>query len=345
MKKWFSRLLFILILSFYLPASAESVFPSDSWVQVESPESVGWSTGKLKIVGDYALSTGTLGLMIIQGGKVVYSYGNVEEQSYLHSVRKSLLSGLIGVFVESGKIDPQSTLESLGIDDSPPALTQPEKQARIIDLLKARSGVYHAAAAETQRMKELRPPRGSHAPGSYWYYNNWDFNVLGVIFEKNTKQSIGKAFFDKIAQPIGMQQFSPNSVDYQKSPDSIHPAYRFKMSTQDIARFGLLYLNHGVWKDKQLIPKKWIIDSTTSYSNASPGVGYGYMWWLPTNVIYGQAIPGVAWRAEGVGGQYIIVIPSMDLVVAHLSKYDSTGIDSYPTFRNLFRLILESRMN
>ena len=116
------------------------------------------------------------------------------------------------------------------------------------------------------------------------------------------------------------------------------------MSTQDIARFGLLYLNYGVWKDKQLIPKKWIIDSTTSYSNASPGVGYGYMWWLPTNVIYGQPIPGVAWRAEGVGGQYIIVIPSMDLVVAHLSKFDSTGIDSYPTFRNLFRLILESRV-
>src|SRR6266436_1013879 len=59
----------------------------------------------------------------------------------------------------------------------------PEKRATIADLLKARSGVYHPAVAETEWMKARRPARGSHLPGAIWYYNNWDFNALGTIFE------------------------------------------------------------------------------------------------------------------------------------------------------------------
>ena len=57
-------------------------------------------------------------------------------------------------------------------------------------------------------MKKNRPARGSHAPGTFRYYNNWDFNVLGTIFEKRTGLKIGEAFYQRIAKPIGMQDFS-----------------------------------------------------------------------------------------------------------------------------------------
>jgi CubicO group peptidase (beta-lactamase class C family) len=80
----------------------------------------------------------------------------------------------------------ERTLAELGIDDEPPVLTSVERQATILDLLRARSGVYHDAARETPAMRSRRPLRGSHAPGSLFYYNNWDFNVLGAVFQKLT---------------------------------------------------------------------------------------------------------------------------------------------------------------
>src|SRR4029079_9227231 len=101
------------------------------------------------------------------------------------------------------------TLGDLGIDDRPPRLTEIEKQATILDLLRARSGVYHDAARETAAMRAARPPRGSHSPGTFNYYNNWDFNVLGAIFERVTGRKIFDEFHERIAKPIGMRGYSP----------------------------------------------------------------------------------------------------------------------------------------
>ena len=75
-----------------------------------------------------------------------------------------------------------STLAELGIDDNEPSLTDVEKRATVRDLLTARSGVYHPALYETPGMAAMRPLRGSHLPGTHWYYNNWDFNALGTIY-------------------------------------------------------------------------------------------------------------------------------------------------------------------
>src|SRR5437773_1840833 len=108
-----------------------------------------------------------------------------------------------------GVININETLEQLDIDDNPPSLTNGERQAKIVDLLRARSGVYHPVDFETQYMIAIRPGRGSHPPGTFWYYNNWDFNVLGTVLERKTGLSIGEAFYRRIAKPIGMQDFKP----------------------------------------------------------------------------------------------------------------------------------------
>jgi CubicO group peptidase (beta-lactamase class C family) len=96
----------------------------------------------------------------------------------LHSIRKSLLSALIGIAVDEHKIDLNAAIGSLDIDDNAPSLSSTEKTATVADLLKARSGIYHPALYETPGMARLRPARGSHPPGTFWYYNNWDFLVL-----------------------------------------------------------------------------------------------------------------------------------------------------------------------
>jgi CubicO group peptidase (beta-lactamase class C family) len=224
-----------------LPTQAEpqAGFPGESWQRIPSLERAGWSSERLAVAHAYADadSIHTSAVMIIQGGKVVDEWGDTDKKIDAYSVRKTLLSALYGIYVAEGVIDLNATLEQLGIDDSPAPLTKEEKQARVVDLLRARSGVYHPVDFETESMMRDRPARGSHIPGTYWYYNNWDFNVLGTIFEKKTRMKIGDAFYRRIAKPIGMQDFKPSDVFYFGGPASIHPTYHFEITARDMARF------------------------------------------------------------------------------------------------------------
>jgi len=109
-------------------------------------------------------------------------------------------------------------------------------------LIKVRSGIYHKAAAEPSWVKDYRPKRNSVLPDSLWVYNNWDFNVLGTIFEQLTKTSIYKAFYNDIAIPLQMQDYRIMDGEYYYELEySIHPAYHMKISARDLARYGQLF--------------------------------------------------------------------------------------------------------
>ncbi|MDJ0723340.1 MAG: serine hydrolase [Desulfobacterales bacterium] len=88
-----------------------------------------------------------------------------------------------------------------------PELIPAEKKATVADLLTSRSGVYHPALGEIAAMRQAGPPRASHSPGTFWYYNNWDFNALGTIFEQETGMRIFEEFEKQIAKPLQMQDF------------------------------------------------------------------------------------------------------------------------------------------
>ena len=213
------------------------------------------------------------------GGAVVAEWGDTAAKTALASVRKSLLSALIGNAVERKELDLSQTIGSLGIDDNEPSLTPEEKTATVRDLLQARSGVYHAALYETREAAAARPARHSHKPGTSWYYNNWDFNTLGTIYERAVRSSIFDAFEREIARPIGMQDYQPSDGQYVTGAASVYPAYPFEMSARDLARFALLYLKKGRWQDRQVIPRTWVDESTRAYSHSEFGPGYGYLWW------------------------------------------------------------------
>ena len=292
-----------------------------------SAQAAGFSKTKLEEARAYYLSgsdTAGGGLVIIYKSKVLAEWGDYSKNINMHSARKSLLSALYGIYVDRGYIDLELTIDELGIDDEPP-LTEAEKQAKMIHLLKARSGIYHAAAAETQEMRDARPPRGSHAPDTFWYYNNWDFNALGTIFIQETGEDIFEAFDTDIARLIGMEDFSTDFCQYNYEYQySIHPQYAFRMSARDRARFGLLFIQNGRWGEAQIVPSSWVKESTRSYSDASselPHAGYGYMWWvLPKEAFASVGVQYMGtyycYLAAGYGGQDIFVIPEADMVVA-----------------------------
>src|SRR5208282_5236986 len=211
------QFVFVILLLFGFVRAANSQsngMPGAEWKQFTSPERAGWSAKKLGEIRGYVEEIGSTSAMIVQHGVVVAAWGDVAHRSNLHSCRKSLLSSLIGIAAADGKINLDDTLEKLGIDDKKPSLTAVEKRATVRDLLEARSGVYHPTAYETKGMMEQKPPRGSHAPGTFWYYNNWDFNTLGYIYEQATGTKIFDAFYRQIAQPIGMQDFRPQDGHY-----------------------------------------------------------------------------------------------------------------------------------
>jgi CubicO group peptidase (beta-lactamase class C family) len=327
-------------------------YPGKTWPVLDSPEQAGWSKEKLKIARQYADSIGSAAVMIVQGGVVVDQWGDLARKFNSYSMRKSMLSALYGIYVGEGKIDINQTLEQLGIDDSPPALTKEEKQARIVDLLRARSGVYHPALFETATMKANRPTRGSHAPGTFWFYNNWDFNVLGTIFEQKAGLSIGKAFEQRIATPLQMEDYRAEDVYYIRGPESIHPAYPCHISSRDLARLGLLYLRHGRWGNQQIVPESWVGklsqpgEALGQYHGFDIG-GYEYLWWTEAD---GKHFPGVdlgggSFSARGVGGHFVVVIPARNLVIVHRVNNgdDQHEVVTYQQFGHLLKLILDAQ--
>jgi CubicO group peptidase (beta-lactamase class C family) len=312
-----------------------ATFPGTSWTHIASPKEAGWSQEKLAAARAYADadSIHTSAVMIVQGGKVVDQWGDFDKKIDSYSIRKSLLSALYGIYSAEGVIDVNQTLEQLGIDDSPNPLTKEEKQARVVDLLRARSGVYHPVDFETESMQKSRPARGSHTPGSFWYYNNWDFNVLGTIFEKKTGMKIGDAFYQRIAKPIGMEDFQPSDVFYFGGPLSIHPAYHFEITARDMARFGLLYVRHGRWNGKQIVPEAWIEKSSHANemvkSEGADHGGYEYLWWVDYGGVHFPevSLPGI-YSARGNGAHYIFIIPTLDMVIVHRTDNDPPAKDA-----------------
>jgi len=353
-----SSILFLAVLASQVSQAQENIqrtahddYPGKHWTQAAKPEDRGWSSDRLAAAKAYADSIDTAAVVIVDDGIVVSQWGAVATKFKAHSIRKSFLSGLYGIAVAKGQIDLNATLEQLGIDDNEPSLTAQEKQARVIDLLKARSGIYHAAVYETPAMKAEKPPRGSHPPRSFWYYNNWDFNALGTIYEKLARDSIYHAWDVQIAQPIGMEDYDPTQQEYISGPDSIHRAYAFRISARDMARYGLLYLRGGRWRESQLIPAQWVRDSTTTYSVADGNArdrysGYGYLWWVAINGNHypNVELPDGSFSAWGAGGHFIAVIPASNLVVVHrVNTDDPTKKVTLEQFGNLLRLILAAR--
>jgi CubicO group peptidase (beta-lactamase class C family) len=320
------------------PATAEDGFPATEWERV-TPDELGWSETELAQARSFSNQIRSSAVVIVQHGKVVAEWGNTTKPMELASIRKSLLSALTGIAVSDHLIKLDSTLGELGIDDNPPSLTGIEKGATVRELLEARSGIYHAALYETPDMAKMRPPRGSHPPGTFWYYNNWDFNALGTIYEHATGGGIFEELDQKIAKPIGMQDYRPQDGSYERGEASIHPAYAIRMSARDLARFALLYLHQGNWAGHQIVPREWVEESTRRHSRASFGFGYGYLWW--TGFMGGDVAPTVtlpegSFSAQGAGGQYALVVPALDLVVVH--RVDRDAPYTEPSIRSIGRL-------
>lgn len=328
------------------------VFPGLEWTAYERSEDAGYSRKSLDDALKYVISeTNTTGLFVVVGGKVLLEYGDVAELSYVASVRKSILAMLYAKYIDDGTIDLDTTLDELRIDDNG-GLLPIEKQATIRDLITARSGVYHPASNPGDNSEDA-PSRGSQKPGKYFLYNNWDFNAAGAIFEVLTGKNLYDALERDLARPIGMQDF--DRWEHRKTGDlkrSRHPAYHIVLSTRDMARLGYLMLRQGRWNGEEVLPAHWVQKITsvvTPREEMNPlrfrerDFGYGYMWWIWD----GPKASGpyeTAYSAKGAWGQYITVLPALDMVVAHKTKDAYRRSTSWKMYEGILQRTIGARM-
>jgi CubicO group peptidase (beta-lactamase class C family) len=348
--------LFVLLM-LAVPAVAQvgtnPAFPGEEWETVGRADlaAYGWSDQGLRRTSEFLRdSANSTGVVVVDRGRVVFSFGDVEELSYLASVRKSILAMLYGTWVERGIIDLESTMEELGIDDVG-GLLPIEKQATVHHLITARSGVYHPASNGGDNLADA-PARGSREPGTYMLYSNWDFNAAGAVFEQLTGRDLYDELQAQLAIPLQFQDWDRSAQ--RKSGNlsiSRNPAYHMWLSTRDMARVGLLMLNEGRWDGRQVISRDWarrIVGVVTPLEEMNPArrrdgyFGYGYMWWVWDGPRAVGPFEG-AYTARGAVGQWITVLPALDLVIAHKTHNIYRRTTSWESWHRMLELLLAAR--
>lgn len=267
-------------------------------------------------------SKGSSAIIVIKNDSLELDWGRTSKKINSHSVRKSMLSALFGIAIEKGLVEQDATLLELGINDRFPSLSDEQRAATVRNLLESRSGIYHAAAAQT-RGQRRRFPSTTKPAGEHWAYNNWDYNALGTIFENQTGLKIGEAFETWIAEPSGMVDFNAADVRYLRDIRSSHPSFPVWISSRDLAVFAKVMMSDGIYEDKIIVPSAWVRESTKPQAETYRG-GNGLMWWISNTT------GGVF--ASGTGTQKVYYNASKELIIVHRVDTGSNHIQNFVWF-------------
>ncbi len=284
-------------------------------------------------------TNGTWAFIVIQDGSILYEkYYNGRERDSLatsFSVAKSFTSALIGIAIEDGFVDSADD----PITKYLPELAKRDPRFNAItirhlllmasglDFREDRWAILNGDGPLTtyypdQRKIALENTRILDSPGEYFLYNKYHPQLLGMIIERTSGMSVTEYLQDRIWSPIGMEFDGSWSID-SASSDFEKMEAGINARAIDFAKFGQLYLNKGEWDGIQVIPERWVMESTeplipANYSDyypdsflLMPGQGYyKFMWWGMK-----RDEGRYDFAAEGDHGQFIYVSPHKSLVI------------------------------
>ena len=282
-------------------------------------------------------------MLIIKGGKlVVEEYFNGWDPVRLHrvqSVTKSYTSTLVGLALQQGYIENIDDAIYTYLPQYDSLLTGAKREITIEHLLTMSAGfewneaaTYYAAPEECDA--HIAEASGDfigyvlekplvHAPGEVYYYNSGFPNIMGHIIAERSGTRILKFAFEHLFGPLGMER----AYWYSNKQE---PGYRpgcaggLRITSRDMAKYGLLYLDDGVWNGKQIVDKDWIRASIEGKMDAGHGTRYGYFWKSTQSLDGKHRI----FFASGTGGQYIACIPDLDAVVVTTAVFKTTKGDA-----------------
>lgn len=311
---------FLLLLS--IPVLAQnSYFPpieGDEWENL-NPAELGWCSEKVGALLTFLEEKNTKSFIILKGGKIVVEayFGDYQADDvwYWASASKSLVATLYGIAQEDGLLninDPTSTYLGQGWTQATP---EQEAAISLKSQLTMASGLDDGveSTGSTQNCFEPACFQYLAAPYSRWAYHNSAYRILQDVLETASGQTKFNYTRSRLGDRIGMKGFWLNYVYYSKA--------------RDMARFGLLALNRGIWSTDTLLHDQTYFDAMIQPSQEE-NPSYGYLWWLNGQEAF--QLPGVQFRinramipeapadlfaALGKNDQKIYVVPSEDLVV------------------------------
>jgi CubicO group peptidase (beta-lactamase class C family) len=229
----------------------------------------------------------------------------------LYSLSKSFTSTAVGLAIADGKLSLDDEVLKFFPEDAPATPSNNLKAMRVSDLLRMSTGHQTEPARTSDRAwtKTFLAHPVPFKPGTHFLYNTSATYMCSAIVQKVTGMTVLDYLRPRLFEPLGIEH-----PTWEASPQGITAGgYGLSIRTEDIARFGQLYLQKGKWQGKQLVPAAWIESATARQTSngSSPASdwdqGYGYQFWRCRHGAY---------RGDGAFGQYCIVLPEQDAVIA-----------------------------
>jgi CubicO group peptidase (beta-lactamase class C family) len=326
-------------------------WPTSGW-KTSTPEQQGVDSAKLMIADEFIQNRlpDAFSLLVVKNGYLVfekyYSWGSPEKLAVVHSVTKSVTSALIGIALDKGYLDSvdQKLIEFFPeyfTDDIDPR----KKDISLRHLLTMSTGFRWNDRGPVMRFWytssnwakfTIQLPQEKN-PGDAFNYNSSTSHLLSIILSKSTKTSTLDFARQNLFEPLGIK-----SAYWHQDPQGYNNGgFGLGLSARDLVKIGFLYLNNGYWNGQSIVSEYWVKESTDqqiqAFSQSEYGAfGYGYQWWV-------KKVDGCrSFRAWGRRGQFIVVVPELDLVIAVTSE---TAMPHPPTsihYSPLFDLVAAS---
>lgn len=286
-----------------------------------TPESQGVSSAGIRAFVEAAdKEINTLhSVMVVRHGHVVaegwWKPEAADKPHVLWSLSKSFTSTAVGLAVEEGKLKLDDPVLKFFPDKAPENPSDNLKAMTVRDLLTMSTGhdtepKFSVAVGPSVKAFLAHPV--DHKPGTHFRYNTPATYTLSAVVQKATGLTVLEYLKPRLFEPLGIEK-----PEWAASPEGVTlGGYGLKVRTEDIAKFGQLYLQKGKWHGKQLVPAKWIEAATSkqvendkapSAGNVDWRQGYGYQFWQCTHD---------GFRGDGANGQFCVVLPKLDVVVA-----------------------------
>ncbi len=336
MRKLFPIFLSLLIISCGKDNESPGPLDLSGGLQTTNPAAVGADRAQLELAVDNARAIPRFrSLLVMDDGFLISESYFQADRHTLHDVRsvtKSIVSTLTLKALEEGHINDledeigEYVGEDIGLEEN-------QKKIRIIDLLTMSSGFewdewtntsYNDWILSGDHLNHLLGLPMINQPGEVFTYNSAAVHLLGVVLEHAVGQTLPEYANEVLFYPLGI-----TSVDWEQLSDGyVNGGAGIDLSARDLAKFGMLFLKHGMISDAERILEETMINEATapfyewrSTSGPVSGLSYGYLWWTVES-------PYEAYMAWGYGGQFVVVVPSLDAVV--VATTDWTYVSQEP---------------
>jgi CubicO group peptidase (beta-lactamase class C family) len=282
-----------------------------------TPESQGVSSAQVQAYVEAAdAKVDTMhGFVLVRHGNVVaegwWKPQSSETPHAMHSLSKSFTSTAVGFAVSEGKFSVDDLVLKFFQEDAPEKPTENLRKMRVRDLLTMSTGHRDKVPLGDEvpwTQSFLRSPV-EFKPGTHFFYNSAGTYMLSAIVQKTTGQTVLDYLRPRLFEPLGI-----DDATWMTSPQGIATGgWGLSLRTEDIAKFGLLYLQKGKWNGKQLIPESWVEMATSKQTSTGSDPasdwdqGYGFQFWRCRHG---------AFRGDGAFGQFCIMMPEQDAVLA-----------------------------